>query len=53
MAAAFATPGVNCVFVYTREAHPGANYPHHSSFEHKLDHARAMGTRWHNQAPTL
>jgi hypothetical protein len=25
--------------VYTREAHPGENYPHHESFEQKLNHA--------------
>jgi hypothetical protein len=24
------------VFIYTREAHPGENVPHHENFEHKL-----------------
>lgn len=28
------------MFIYTREAHPGENVPHHGSFEHKLAHAR-------------
>ena len=30
------------VFVYTREAHPGENYPAHRSFEQKLSQARAF-----------
>lgn len=28
--------------VYTREAHPGENYPHHDSYEQKLAHARKL-----------
>jgi hypothetical protein len=30
------------VFVYTREAHPGENVPHHDSFERKLACARLL-----------
>lgn len=30
------------MFVYTREAHPGENVPHHDSFERKLTHARLL-----------
>ena len=29
------------VSVYVREAHPGENYPHHTSYEQKMRHARA------------
>ena len=28
--------------VYVREAHPGENYPHHKSFEQKLEHAEKL-----------
>ena len=34
--------GVGSIFLYTHEAHPGENYPHHTSFEQKLEHARAL-----------
>jgi hypothetical protein len=30
------------VFIYTREAHPGENVPHHDTFEHKLACARLL-----------
>lgn len=30
------------MFVYTREAHPGEDVPHHDSFETKLAHARLL-----------
>lgn len=30
------------MFVYTREAHPGEEVPHHDTFERKLHHARLM-----------
>jgi hypothetical protein len=36
----YADRGVQSVFVYTREAHPGEHYPAHASFEQKLQHAR-------------
>ena len=29
-------------FLYTNEAHPGENYPHHTSFEQKLQQAQAL-----------
>jgi len=28
--------------VYVREAHPGENFPHHASFEKKLEHAEKL-----------
>jgi hypothetical protein len=36
----YADRGVQSVFIYTREAHPGENYPAHTSFEQKLQYAR-------------
>jgi hypothetical protein len=38
----FAEHGVGSVFVYTHEAHPGENYPHHTSMEQKSRHARDL-----------
>jgi hypothetical protein len=35
-------PDYGWVFVYTREAHPGEDVPHHDSFERKLGHARLL-----------
>lgn len=32
--------GFEFFVVYVREAHPGENFPHHTSFEQKLTHAR-------------
>lgn len=37
--------GVGSVFLYTNEAHPGEHYPHLTSFEQKLRHARALRDR--------
>src|SRR5919201_1378280 len=37
--------GFRFVFIYVREAHPGEHYPHHTSFEQKLAHARAFRER--------
>ncbi len=37
-----AEDGHGSIFLYTHEAHPGENYPHHTSFEQKLAHARAL-----------
>lgn len=34
--------GVGSIFLYTNEAHPGENYPHLTSMEQKLKHARAL-----------
>ncbi len=45
MAQEYAAHGVRFVFVYTREAHPGEKFPHHTSIEQKLRHARAMVER--------
>ena len=38
----FADRGVTSVLVYTREAHPGENYPHHTSMQVKRHNARAL-----------
>jgi hypothetical protein len=42
MAERYADRGVTSVFIYTREAHPGENLPHHTSQELKRAHARAF-----------
>jgi peroxiredoxin len=34
--------GVDFYLVYTRESHPGEHYPHHTTFEQKLAHARDL-----------
>ncbi|MBM4299191.1 MAG: hypothetical protein FJ143_15755, partial [Deltaproteobacteria bacterium] len=34
--------GFEFVIIYTREAHPGENYPHHDGSEQKLAHARKL-----------
>ena len=34
--------GVGSIFLYTHEAHPGEYYPHHTSMEQKLWHARDL-----------
>lgn len=41
------------VFLYTREAHPGERYPHLSSLEQKLRHARDMVQRDSLRRPML
>lgn len=38
----YAADGVGSVFLYTHEAHPGENYPHHTSMAQKFDHAWAL-----------
>lgn len=38
----YAEQDVGSIFLYTHEAHPGENYPHHTSFEQKLRHATAL-----------
>lgn len=38
----FAGAGVGSVFLYTYEAHPGEYYPHLTSMEQKLRHARDL-----------
>ena len=37
-----AAQGVGSIFLYTHEAHPGENYPHHTSMEQKLRQAQAL-----------
>ena len=46
MAKEYASRGASFVFLYTREAHPGGKYPHHSTLEQKLSHARDMVVQW-------
>jgi hypothetical protein len=38
----YAADDVGSIFLYTHEAHPGENYPHHTSMAQKFDHARAL-----------
>lgn len=38
----YADRGVGAVFIYTNEAHPAEYYPHLTSMEQKLRHARAL-----------
>ena len=53
MAREFASKGVEFVFLYSREAHPGENYPAHRSFEQKLAHARAFKAEFKVERPIL
>lgn len=53
MARAFAPKGINFLFLYTREAHPGENYPAHRSFEQKLAHARAFKAEFKTERSIL
>ena len=46
MAKEYASRGASFVFLYTREAHPGGKYTHHSTLEQKLSHARDMVVQW-------
>jgi hypothetical protein len=38
----FAAQDVGSIFLYTNEAHPGEHYPHLTSIEQKLRHARDL-----------
>ena len=42
LADAYADRGVSSAFIYTREAHPGENYRHHSSMDDKRANAEAF-----------
>ncbi|RMG90275.1 MAG: hypothetical protein D6706_19940 [Chloroflexi bacterium] len=42
LAEQYAEYEVGSIFIYTHEAHPGENYPHHTSMEQKFAHARAL-----------
>lgn len=51
MAKEFADDGVQFIFLYAREAHPGDNKPHHSSMEQKLQYARDFVEMWSIDRP--
>lgn len=38
----FEKNGISFFLLYTRESHPGENYPHHTSWEQKVAHARDL-----------
>lgn len=42
MAERYTAQNIGSIFLYTHEAHPGEYYPHLTSFEQKLRHARDM-----------
>lgn len=46
-------PGAAWVFVYTREAHPGENVPHHDVLDQKLAGARLLRDETGIQRPIL
>jgi len=45
--------GVNFVFLYTREAHPGEHFEHHRNLEQKLSHAAAFVDTYGLKRPML
>jgi hypothetical protein len=51
MSREFAPEGVQFIFVYTREAHPGDNKLHHSSMEQKVQYARDFVEMWGIERP--
>lgn len=53
MAVEYARKGIDFVFVYVREAHPGENYPALRSMEQKLTHAQAFREHFHVQRQIL
>ena len=53
MAREYASKGLVFLFLYTREAHPGENFPAHRSVEQKLAHARAFKERFRIERPIL
>ena len=53
MAKAFADKGFTFVFVYVREAHPGENYPAHTSMEQKIAQAQAFREHCNIERPIL
>jgi hypothetical protein len=44
---------VQSIFVYSHEAHPGEDYPHHTSFEQKRAHARTLRDTYGIARPIL
>ena len=53
MAREYANKGFVFLFLYTREAHPGENFPAHRNIEQKLAHARAFKDRLQIERPIL
>jgi hypothetical protein len=53
LAESYAERGVQSIFLYVREAHPGENFPHHTSFAQKQAQARVFQERWHCRRPIL
>ena len=53
MAKEYAEKGFKFIFVYTREAHPGENFPAHRNLEQKLAHANALQERLKVERPIL
>jgi len=51
MAKEFAPDGIQFIFLYTREAHPGDNKLHHTSMEQKLQYARDFVEMWDIERP--
>lgn len=50
---AYAGRGVQSVFLYVREAHPGEHYGPHDTFERKLQHAREFKRLFEVERPIL
>lgn len=44
---------VGSIFIYTHEAHPAENYPHHTSIEQKMNHATQFKDYFNVQRPIL
>ncbi len=53
MAREYGSQGFVFVFLYTREAHPGENFPAHRSMEQKLAHARTFKEQFQIERPIL
>lgn len=53
VAAQYADQNIGSIFLYTHEAHPGENYPHHTSFAQKLRHAQALRDGYGVNRPIL
>ena len=53
MAKKYQDKGFSFLFVYSREAHPGENFPAHRSMEDKLHHAQAFKEKEGVERPVL
>ena len=53
MAKKYEDQGIKFLFVYTREAHPGENYPAHRSIEQKMSQARSLQDVLNVERPIL